>query len=521
MGAVLSAASVGVALCLTSANVASAADCRGSVRGDVNGDGHAEVVIGEPGHGGDRGAVHVLYGRTSGLVVNAAGTARDDQYFTQNTAGVPGAAEANDQFGTSAIFGDFNDDGCADLAVGAPGENIFTGLVVVLYGSPTGLVTSGAQSFTIAGLFGPGQSSESQRFGSSFAVGDLDDDGVDDLAIGAPEKPFRDAVAAGAAVVLFGDSRGLNRGTTPATLLTQNTPDVPGFPEEFDMFGASLAIGDFDGDGVAELAVGVPGENDQAGAVQTLEGGSGGFGPIQARTVTQNVAGLPGGSEALDGFGFAVAAGDVTGDGRADLAVGAPGENPVGTQPFIGQGEVDLLLGSATGLTGTGSQRWTQASRGVVGAVGARDQFGFSLVMARLDNGPRPDLAIGTPGDGIGSTARAGSVTILLGGATGLTTAEAGGQLFHQNVSGISGAAETGDGFGTSVAAPLIQTPDQGSLVIGVPFEKVGADSAGMVHQLSTFEFGPNPIGSRTFHLDTPGLRGAPADGDLFGYSVR
>jgi hypothetical protein len=105
--------------------------CTSGVPGDVNGDGYAEVAIGEPGNAGARGAVHVFYGQRSGLVFNASGTARDDQYFSQATAGVPGAAEAGDKFGTDTVLADFNDDGCADLAVGSPGENATTGLVHV------------------------------------------------------------------------------------------------------------------------------------------------------------------------------------------------------------------------------------------------------------------------------------------------------------------------------------------------------------------------------------------------------
>ena len=64
-----------------------------------------------------------------------------------------------------------------------------------------------------------------------------------------------------------------------------------------------------------------------------------------------------------------------------------------------------------------------------------------------------------------------------------------------------------------------MQTPGQGSLVIGAPAETVnGVEATGLIHQLSTFEFGPNPSGSRTFHLDTPGVQGRPGGG--FGYDV-
>ena len=98
---------------------ASAADCGSGVPGDVNGDRHAEVAVGDARGGG---AVHILYGRSSGLVTGAAGTALDDQRITQDSPGVPGSAEREDRFGAVTAFGDFNDDGCADLAVSSPGR---------------------------------------------------------------------------------------------------------------------------------------------------------------------------------------------------------------------------------------------------------------------------------------------------------------------------------------------------------------------------------------------------------------
>jgi hypothetical protein len=499
---------------------AAALVCASGVPGDVNGDGFAEVVVGEPGNSNNRGAVHVFYGQEAGLALNATGSALDDQVFTQNTEGVPGAAEAGDRFGWASVLGDFNADGCADLAVSAPGENTFTGTLAVLKGSPSGIVTTGAQSFSIGSLFDPAESSESQRFGAALSVGDLDDDGVDDLAIGAPEKQFGDDVAAGAAVVVFGDASGLNGGTTPATLLTQATEDVPGSPEEFDFFGFALAIGDFDEDGAGELAVGVPGENNGRGTVQTLEGGAGGFGPIATVSVNQDTPGVPDNAEAGDGFGAALAAGDVNGDGEADLAAGAPGENGTRDGLFNGAGAVTLVLGSAGGLTGAGSQHWNQNSPGVEGVAGGEDDFGSALAMGPLDNGPLADLAIGAPGDNIGSITGAGSATVLLGSSSGLTTDDAGGERFHQDIDGIAGAVERYDAFGFSVAAAFVQNPAQASLVIGAPNETVTGDTAGQVHQLSTIEFGPNPFGSRTFHLNSPGVKGTPADNDNFGFTV-
>jgi hypothetical protein len=112
-------------------------------------------------------------------------------------------------------------------------------------------------------------------------------------------------------------------------------------------------------------------------------------------------------------------------------------------------------------------------------------------------------------------------VTLLLGQSGGLSTAEAGGERFHQDVPDLAGVAEPGDLFGWSVAAVAVQTPDQDNLVIGVPGESAGDVSDGLIHQLATFEFGPITPGSRTLHLDSPGVQGRPQGGDAFGFTVR
>ena len=162
-----------------------AARCSG-VPGDVNGDGYAEVAVGEPGNARERGAVHLFYGSRRGLVTDASGTARNDQYLTQDTAGVPGRAEPGDAFGGSTLLVDLNGDGCADLVVSSPGENEEAGWVQVFFGSPGGLRTRGVQSFTVARLQGSAGSAKGQELGLSLVAGDVDNDGVEDLLASAP-----------------------------------------------------------------------------------------------------------------------------------------------------------------------------------------------------------------------------------------------------------------------------------------------------------------------------------------------
>ncbi|MGW0424407.1 FG-GAP-like repeat-containing protein [Streptomyces sp. NPDC003015] len=120
---------------------------------DVNGDGYADVAVGAPGERlGDKdgaGMVNVLYGSRDGLTGSGA------QGFTQDTDGVPGAAESSDNFGGSVRLLDINGNGYADLAAAAPRENTGDGAVWSLRGRPTGIVTDAAFTFGPATIGAP------------------------------------------------------------------------------------------------------------------------------------------------------------------------------------------------------------------------------------------------------------------------------------------------------------------------------------------------------------------------------
>jgi len=139
--------------------------------------------------------------------------------------------------------GDFDNDGFADLAVGAPFENVgataAAGAVSALYGSAgAGLTTTGAQSFTQVG----GAVEPDDQFGAALASGDFDRDGVADLGAGAPGENVGGVLGAGAVSALYGSAGGLT--TSGGQLFTQNSAGVPGAAEEFDFFGDALAVGD-------------------------------------------------------------------------------------------------------------------------------------------------------------------------------------------------------------------------------------------------------------------------------------
>jgi hypothetical protein len=237
-----------------------------------------------------------------------------------------GMNERADRFGNSLATGDFDGDGLLDLAVGAPGEAPAgapqSGAVFVFHGTAFGLAPW--TGLTQAAL---GANEQGDRFGRALAVGDFDNDGFDDLAVGAPgEAPGPDPKSGH--VFIF---RGTESGLVASDGLNQ---DGMGANEEGDRFGAALAVGDFDGDGFDDLAVGTPGEapgpDPRSGNIFVFQGSSSG---LQAWD-GYNQDGM-GANEAGDQFGSALASGDFNGDGIDDLAVGAPGEAP-GDDPMSG-----------------------------------------------------------------------------------------------------------------------------------------------------------------------------------------
>jgi FG-GAP repeat protein len=414
-----------------------------STAGDFNGDGFSDLAVGAPLEDGpeDSGSVNVIYGSANGL------TATGSQVWTQNSPGIPGSREVGDKFGRALVAGDFNHDGASDLAVGVPYERVGrrsqAGAVNVLYGSPTGLTSAGARVWTQNSSGIKDSAETGDLFGYALSASDFNGDTFADLAVGIPgEDPKLDS---GAVAVIYGSANGLTSARNQ--FWTQNSSGIRDSNESNDLFGYCLAAGDFDDDGFADLAVGVPfediGKGANAGAVSVIYGSGTGLVAAGNQFWSQNTPGILNAAEGRDELGFAVAVDDFNGDGSDDLAIGIPGEDP----PREG-GSVAVIFGGPPGLSAAGNELWSQDRLGG-GRSEVADNFGMSLAAGRFGNSAPADLAIGVPSEDVVTKTDAGAMNVAYGSPEGLQAE--GSQFWTQD--DLAGPAERGDRFGYGMGA--------------------------------------------------------------------
>ncbi len=468
---------------------------------DFNDDGYADLAVGAPnddvGSHGGAGVVNVIYGSANGL--KSAG----NQVWQQDLVHGPGGAGAGtgNHFGTALATGDFNDDGYADLAVGAPDEDVSghanAGAVVIIYGGPSGLTASGSQALSpnpVAGAeFGaalvaldawdtsgvspvkgadshadlavgkpgtneffafPGSASGLEtpaaasytcgsangRCGAVLAAGDIDGDGVDELVAGAPDSKVGALDGAGEVVI---ESKS---GSLSGVDLTES--NVSGDSAAANAhFGAALAVGDVAPYGNDDLLIGAPDRAVTfhstsvagAGVFDEFQGSSSGI--SASLSENEGSANVPDNPETGDHFGTAIAIGDFGKGSGLDLAVGAPGENVSGQKAA---GAVIVLYPDLS------SGFWTQDDPGVGGIATKKDLLGQTLYAADFGRSNQADLAIGVLLADNGSALDAGEITVLYGtSANGLVAAHS--QLWSQNSPGIGEKSQSGDHFSAAM----------------------------------------------------------------------
>jgi hypothetical protein len=376
--------------------------------GDLDGDGVEDMAVGAPSQtgSGSTGAVFVQF-------MNANGTVKSSQKIANGIGGGPAIA-AGDYFGHSvASVGDLDGDGVSDLAVGASKDDTdgyISGAVYVLFMNTDGTVK--ASQKIASGIGGGPPLVTRDRFGSAVAsIGDLDGDEITDLAVGAAGDDTGGSYR-GAVYVLFMNASGTVKASQKIASGIGGGPLLG----NYDRFGRSItSLGDVDGDGVSDIAVGAIGDGGQyRGAVHILFMKA--DGTVKG---SQKIGNGVGGGPPIgttDFFGTSVAGlGDIDCDGVPDLAVGATGDDSV----IENSGAAHLFF---LNESGTAKMR-KEIGNGIGGGpILSSDSFGSSVAsLGDIDGNGVTDLAVGATHDDTGATVVSdrGAVHILLLNANG------------------------------------------------------------------------------------------------------
>jgi hypothetical protein len=348
------------------------------------------------------------------------GTVAAEQKISETEGGFGGALDSGDNFGFSvASLGDLDGDGNDDLAVGAAQDDDGTnaaGAVWILFLNADGTVASEQKISATEGGLG-GVLAPFDLFGSSVcSLGDLDGDGNPDLAVGtAGDDDGGDAH--GAVWILF-----LNADGTVASKqkISDTEGGFGGVLDAFDGFGRSVcSLGDLDGDGNPELAVGATGDDDggtDQGAVWILFLNDDGTVDSEEK-ISETTGGFGGVLDAGDGFGTSICPlGDLDGDGNRDIAVGALRDDDGG----MDQGAVWVLFLNAD-ATVASEQKISETSGGFGGDLDPGELFGFSVCsLGDLDGDGNRDIAVGAALEYEGCCSLQGAVWILFLDGPGL-----------------------------------------------------------------------------------------------------
>ncbi|MGE0222494.1 MAG: hypothetical protein AB7F35_03750 [Acetobacteraceae bacterium] len=366
---------------------------------DLNGDGRMDVLIGAPGNnagGADAGSAYVVFGRTAQTPVNLTNVAAGTGGFR-----IVGEAAGDGAGSALASVADMNGDGLADIIVGASGNDAGgsnAGAVYVVFGKST---TAGVSLATLGGSGGGfrivGAAAGALTGSTVSGLGDVNGDGLGDILIGAPGRDR--------AYVVFGKSG------TADVLLADVEAGIGGFAILGEHAGDLSALtvaggGDFNKDGILDLVIGTPRNNEggaNAGAVYVVWGG--GHATVDLSLVAAGIGGakIVGSAGSRAGSSVAVQA-DMTGDGRPELLIGAPGSVEAVSVVFAHSSWVpDITVYGSSGddVIGPGYGGYHQVGDGAddIVALGGNDTVDAAGGADIVDGGDGDDSIDGGLGD--------------------------------------------------------------------------------------------------------------------------
>ncbi|MEZ4655008.1 MAG: FG-GAP repeat protein, partial [Candidatus Eisenbacteria bacterium] len=395
--------------------------------------------------------------------------------------------EPGDNFGWAVASGDFNGDGYDDLAMGLPsddrGINDNEGSIVVALGSRYGITHSGDYRISSTELGLPGD--PDLFIGITLVAGNFNGDEYDDLAIGIPYWDYTTSGGgsrdnAGRVIIMRGTPDGLVGGWA-----TRSESDfgLGNQPDPGDLFGWSLAVRDWSGDGYDDIMIGAPGESGGRGRVFWVLGDEAGLSGVRG---TFDAAWLGYTSSPGDGFGSSVAVGNIGWGPEHDFIIGGPNAAAFAGGPHAG---VVYLVRGAGGSPQTGDSRVFTVGPGEVGAG-----FGSSLAVGKFF-AETPDyegLAVGEPYRTVGGI-RTGRVVV----APCYSGGPMSDFLNYLTRDLIWGQNHTGDQFGAAVASGRFGADDfYDDLAIGAPRDGFGiTEAAGSVNIFMGGTGGPGPNG--------------------------